>query len=90
MSDGKQRNCPLHSLSSYYVSGTVLGVMEPKVTKVKFLLFRSFHVMGGQQLGIETRQGNKSVGYLVLIMGIVGYQTGLFKSTCGVCLGGGR
>ena len=47
MSDGKQRNCLLHSLS-YYVSGTVVGVLEPKVTKVTFLLFRSFHVMRGK------------------------------------------
>lgn len=62
MSDGKQRNCLLHSLS-YYVSGTMLGVLEPKVTKVTFLLFRSFHVMRGKQSGFETRQGNKSLGY---------------------------
>lgn len=61
--------------------GSVLGIIEPKMIKVKSLLFRR-----GPRIRI--RQVNKSLGYWVLVTDKE-YQTELLKSACGMCPGVG-
>lgn len=76
MSDSNWMYCLFHSLNSYYVPAIVLDIMEPKMTKIKSLLFRSFNVVWGEFSGVGTRPVNKSLSHWVLVTSRE-YQTGL-------------